>query len=201
MKTTKENILRECFKLFLAKGYDGTSVPDIERAAKITRGAIFHHFTNKEDIFKQSADYFVLAFLEKADYGEEYLNSSTPLKAFMNKCLDIIEARMDNVLQDTDIEITAASFMSFTLYLKDHYEGWQEKVIEYEKGKIDAWKKAINLAKEKNEIRPDSDATLLAETFHNLYMGLSYGGALVDKLSIPNLQRAWDYIYRQQIVK
>ena len=35
---------------FLAKGYDGTSVPDIERAAKITRGAIFHHFANKEDI-------------------------------------------------------------------------------------------------------------------------------------------------------
>ena len=57
MKSTKETILRESFKLFLAKGYDGTSVPDIERAAKITRGAIFHHFINKEDIFKQSADY------------------------------------------------------------------------------------------------------------------------------------------------
>ncbi|WP_018107573.1 helix-turn-helix domain-containing protein [Porphyromonas bennonis] len=47
MKTTKETILRESFKLFLAKGYDGTSVPDIERAAMITRGAIFHHFVNK----------------------------------------------------------------------------------------------------------------------------------------------------------
>ena len=42
MKTTKETILKESFKLFLAKGYDGTSVPDIERAAMITRGAIFY---------------------------------------------------------------------------------------------------------------------------------------------------------------
>lgn len=42
MKTTKETILRESFKLFLAKGYDGTSVLDIESAAEITRGAIFH---------------------------------------------------------------------------------------------------------------------------------------------------------------
>ena len=74
MKTTKETILRESFKLFLAKGYDGTSVPDIERAAMITRGAIFHHFVNKEDIFKQSADYFFLAFFQEADYGEEYLS-------------------------------------------------------------------------------------------------------------------------------
>lgn len=201
MKTTKETILRESFKLFLAKGYDGTSVPDIERAAMITRGAIFHHFINKEDIFKQSAGYFVFSFLEEVNYGEEYLNSSTPLKAFMGKCLEIIEARMKTFVQMTNVEITPASFMSFTLYLKDHYEGWQEKALEYEKGKIDAWEKAINLAKERSEIRSDVDTALLAETFHNLYMGLSYGGALVDKLSLPDLQRLWDYIYQQHALQ
>lgn len=42
MKTTKETILKESFKLFLAKGYDDTSVPDIERAGEIPRGAIFY---------------------------------------------------------------------------------------------------------------------------------------------------------------
>ena len=79
--------------------------------------------------------------------------------------------------------------------------GQKTKALEYEKGKIDAWEKAINLAKEKNEICPDTNATLLASTFHNLYMGLSYGGALVDKLSIPDLERLWDYIYQQHIIK
>lgn len=201
MKTTKENILRECFKLFLAKGYDGTSIPDIERATKITRGAIFHHFTNKEDILKQSADYFILSFLEEVDYGEEYLRSSIPLKVFMNKCLEMTKTRMQIFLQDSDVEITPASFLSFTLYLKDHYEGWREKALEYKRQKIEAWEKAINLAKEKNEIRSDIDTALLAETFHNLYLGLSYGGALVDKLSIPDLQRFWDYVYQQQTIK
>ena len=200
-KTTKETILEASFKLFLAKGYRGSSMPDIERATKITRGAIFHHFINKEDIFKQSADYFVLSFLEEVNYGEEYLSSSTPLKAFMGKCLEVIEARMKTFVQKTNVEITPASFMSFTLYLRDHYEGWQEKALEYEKRKIDAWEKAINLAKEKNEINPDTNEALLASTFHNLYMGLSYGGALVDKLSIPDLEILWDYIYQQHIIK
>ena len=119
----------------------------------------------------------------------------------MGKSLEIIEARMEKFLQKTTEKITPASFMSFTLYLKDHYEGWQEKALEYENGKIDAWGKAINLAKEKNEIRPDANTLLLASTFHNLYMGLSYGGALVDKLSIPELQRLWDYVYQQQTIK
>lgn len=201
MKTTKENILRECFKLFMAKGYEGTSIPDIERATKITRGAIFHHFTNKEDIFKQSADYFILSFLEEVDYGEEYLSSPNPLKVFMNKCLEIIERRMEMFMRESDVEITPASFMSFTLYLKDHYEGWSEKVLENKRQKIEAWTKAINRAKEMEEIRSDVDTVLLAETFYNLYLGLSYGGALVDKLSIPDLQKLWDYVYQQQTIK
>ena len=117
------------------------------------------------------------------------------------RCLKLIEARMEMIIQEKDIEITPASYMSFTLYLTDHYEGWREKVLEYKRQKIGAWTKAINLAKEKNEIRSDVDTALLAETFHDLYLGLSYGGALVDKLSIPELQRLWDYVYQQQTIK
>lgn len=77
----------------------------------------------------------------------------------------------------------------------------RRKLLKMKNGKIDAWEKAINLAKERSEIRSDEDTALLAETFHNLYMGLSYGGALVDKLSIPELQKLWDYIYQQHIIK
>ena len=41
MKTTKETIPKGSIKLFLAKGYRGISMPDIERATKITCGDIF----------------------------------------------------------------------------------------------------------------------------------------------------------------
>lgn len=45
-------------------------------------------------------------------------------------------------------------------------------------------RKIISLAKKRQEIKEDSDIELLALTFHNLYLGLSYQGALIDKLSI-----------------
>lgn len=45
-------------------------------------------------------------------------------------------------------------------------------------------RKIISLAKKRQEIKEDSDIKLLALTFHNLYLGLSYQGALIDKLSI-----------------
>ena len=114
----RELILRESFKLFLARGYDAVSFTDIEREAKVTRGAIFHHFDNKEDLFRHVAERFVFAFLEDVDNGEEYLSSPTPLKAFMDKCLTIIETRMEYFLQGVDADVTSASFMSFIFYLK-----------------------------------------------------------------------------------
>lgn len=197
----REQILRESFKLFLAKGYDAVSFTDIEREAKVTRGAIFHHFDNKEDLFRHIAEQFVFAFLKDVDYGEEYLNSSTPLKTFMDKCLAIIEARMEYFLQGVDANVTSASFMSFILYLKDHYEVWREKVRIYEEKKIQAWDNAINLSKERHEIRPDTDVTLLAETFYHLYLGLSFKGAMIDKLSVSVLRKQWEYIYEQQLIK
>ena len=196
-KETKKKaaIIRESFKLFLAQGYDAVSFTDIERAAQVTRGAIFHHFRGKEDLFKHIADQFIDAFLEEVDYGAEYLTSPTPLKDFMDTCLAIIERRMTYFLKDVDVRVTSASFMSFILYLKDHHETWSEQVQEYEAKKIEAWSEAINLAKDCGEIRPDTDTTMLAETFHHLYLGLSFEGAMIDKLSIAALRKQWKYLY------
>lgn len=197
----REAILNESFKLFLSKGYDAVSFTDIERVAKVTRGAIFYHFSNKEDLFKHVADRFVFVFLKDIDYGEEYLSSDTPLKVFMDKCLAIIETRMEYFLQGVDADVTSASFMSFILYLKDHYETWEEKVRIYEEKTVQTWGYVINLSKERSEIRPETDTTLLAETFHHLYLGLSFKGAMIDNLSVSVLRKQWEYIYKQQLIK
>lgn len=58
---------KRVFKLFLSKGYNTVSFTDVERVAKVTRGAIFHHFSNKEDLFKHVADQFIFIFLEDVE--------------------------------------------------------------------------------------------------------------------------------------
>jgi AcrR family transcriptional regulator len=51
-EATQRTLLDVSRKLFAAKGYAGTSIEDIVQAAKLTRGALYHHFENKQDVFR-----------------------------------------------------------------------------------------------------------------------------------------------------
>ena len=48
---TREAILAAARSLFAAQGYAGTSLAGIVEAARVTKGALFHHFDKKEDLF------------------------------------------------------------------------------------------------------------------------------------------------------
>jgi len=51
-KQTVEKILAISGELFLTKGYDKTSMQDIVNGLGMSKGAIFHHFRSKEEIFE-----------------------------------------------------------------------------------------------------------------------------------------------------
>src|SRR3990172_4106452 len=48
---TQAEILKAAHRLFLERGYHGTSMRDIAREAGIALGGIYNHFASKEDIF------------------------------------------------------------------------------------------------------------------------------------------------------
>jgi AcrR family transcriptional regulator len=48
----REDILRASLHLFAEKGFHGTSMRDIARAADITEGLIYHYFASKRDLFR-----------------------------------------------------------------------------------------------------------------------------------------------------
>lgn len=50
---TRQALLDAARELFVARGYGDTSTPDICTAAGITRGALYHHFVDKRDLFRQ----------------------------------------------------------------------------------------------------------------------------------------------------
>jgi TetR/AcrR family acrAB operon transcriptional repressor len=62
---TRQDLMRSAWQIFSQKGYAETRLSDIARDAGVTRGAIYWHFGNKENLllslFKEKADsYFMI---------------------------------------------------------------------------------------------------------------------------------------------
>ena len=50
-ETTKAAILESAAPLFLSLNYSDVTMNDIARACKLTKGALYHHFAGKEDLY------------------------------------------------------------------------------------------------------------------------------------------------------
>ena len=74
-EATKELIILKSADLFNTKGYKATSLSDITKATGFTKGAIYRHFKNKEDLEQQA-----LHSLSKRMFKE----ISTSIKAATN---------------------------------------------------------------------------------------------------------------------
>jgi AcrR family transcriptional regulator len=57
---TRERILHAALEVFAEKGYHRAVVDDIVRASQTSKGAVYHHFPNKEALFLALVDDFAV---------------------------------------------------------------------------------------------------------------------------------------------
>ena len=64
-ETTKATILKEAAVLFNTQGYKATSISEITDETGLTKGAIYRHFTNKEELEREALCYQETILAEK----------------------------------------------------------------------------------------------------------------------------------------
>ena len=90
---TRQALINSAWRIFSQKGYAETRLSDIAKDAGVTRGAIYWHFGNKENLlislFKERADsYFTII----ADVLEKNLNPFEKIKMILVKVITKMES-------------------------------------------------------------------------------------------------------------
>src|SRR5260370_2416669 len=56
LEDTRNGIVEAARELFAKQGYADTSIEEIVARARVTKGAIYHHFGSKEEVFRVALD-------------------------------------------------------------------------------------------------------------------------------------------------
>jgi AcrR family transcriptional regulator len=94
---TRATLLKLARKLFAERGYADTATEEVVRRARVTRGALYHHFRDKQDLFKA-----VLHDEEKrlvAAVGAAAGAEPDPWRALRAGCAAFLDACLDPAVQ------------------------------------------------------------------------------------------------------
>src|SRR4051812_25049391 len=92
-ETTRSALLEAARRLFTDPGYASVSTEQIVRDAGVTRGALYHHFKDKQDLFRavfesieqEMAERVATAAVTETDPWRQQLLATG---AFLDNCLD-----------------------------------------------------------------------------------------------------------------
>jgi AcrR family transcriptional regulator len=80
-ESTRTALIAAARELFAERGYAGVGTEEIVRAAGVTRGALYHHFEGKRELFAAVYEQIEAELAERIAAGALAANADSPLEA------------------------------------------------------------------------------------------------------------------------
>lgn len=188
-EATRLNILEKAFELIYAQGYQTTSVDDIIATTKVTKGAFYYHFKNKDEMGLS-----IVKELLKPTLIGKFVD---PLQTD-NDPLIVIYHLMHNLLMENDFLKVAygcpASNLThemtpwhpeFSQVLDDLTQQWIKAMVE-----------SIERGKENGYVRKDVESMQVTMFVMSGYWGIRNFGKLSNskKIYLPFLNELKNYL-------
>jgi len=166
MSDTREYIIDQAYKLFLSRSYEAVSINDISKAIGFTKGALYHHFTNKEELFK--------AVIDKYLPFEDFLVplSDLTLQQYIDESIKIAEKIVYSIFGEKPGFIPI-SYLALFIDAFRHYPKFAKEKDRLILQEIEKIKHVIKKAIDNGEIRKDIDAEIMAMNFFTISLGIA----------------------------
>lgn len=179
MKDTREYIIDEAYKLFLNNSYEAVSISDISKAIGLTKGALYHHFTNKEELFKAVIDKNL--WFADINTNLDNMSFSELIETIVSKAREIIQIKIN--INDKQ-PIVPINFIALAIDAYRHYPDFvkaNKNLIEKELMKFrDVIKNGIK----RGELRTDINVEMVALNLYAISAGTA--GSLLHNASLES---------------
>lgn len=173
-KNTKETLLFNAFKLFATSTYDRVTFDELEKATKLTRGAISYHFKTKDNLFMEVIDEYIFtrsSILQIPVRGQK----GKILNNFIRNLIKHYEKETQK-MHDLEIDNFNLAYFNIENQCLFFYPNMNQKVIQWLDVEEQVWENVIKQSIENGEIKANINPKLLARIFMKLYLGDSYIG-------------------------
>lgn len=166
MKDTREYIIDEAYKLFLNHSYEAVSISIISEAIGFTKGALYHHFKNKEELFCAVIDkHFPITSIE-VDVENITLNEYTRV------CIKHTHKIINSIIESNE-KFVPINYLSLIADSFRHYHGFAESKTRLIAEDVNKVKVIVRNAIKRGEIRKDIDVSVVAAQYFSLSIGMA----------------------------
>ncbi len=172
---TKELIIQKSFILFLQKGYKEVSLNEILTNCGISKGAFYHHYKSKDELYTEVLNRFFFSYFNKQDVDYSNATLQFKIKYFINTFLEPY-TEISALFNHNHL----SAYFRFLFQAVNTYPEIRAKVNRHFYTKGYYLFQIIEQAKQNNEIRKDVDSKVIARQILSTIIGVSVLEGIYD---------------------
>lgn len=179
----KNRIIDASLIEFSKNGYDGASTNSIAKAAKVSKGLIFHYFGSKQELFNYLVEHVMEIFMEKHLSNIEFQSD------------DFIERLYETYIYKLDIYRSEVPVIEFTKKFLMENNKWKDTVLKAQKDVVTDIYRQLYEDVDVTKIKEGLEMNDIFELSHYIFKGaaeqLMHKGVALKDFTDPKYEEFW----------
>ncbi len=195
MITTKEKLLEVAFNEFLRHSYRDVTLSHLVNELGLTKGAFYHYFASKQDVFMEVVDYFLIKITDFHDIKyDESVNLVENIMRLVARSLEVFNAIKSSCMNNLE----ELNYYNFLIDATKYYPEFVKKINEVHKKKeLEYYLEFIALAKNHGEIKISIDSLVLAKLIQAVFDGIGFNSYFQERPDylMSQIDESLNFIY------